>query len=79
VAAAQDADADAALAARDRVLDRAVADLDRRRLPVAQEHLTAIDAQALDRCDRAIDDRLVRHFLAHLISSSCRLFASRPR
>ena len=38
---------------------------DVRGLPVAQEHLTAIDAQALDGRERAIDHGLVRQLLAH--------------
>ncbi len=68
MAAAEHTDADAAFASSDRVLDRAVADLDGGRLAVAEVHLARVDAQPADRRDRAIDHRLVRELLAHFVT-----------
>ena len=61
----EDADADAALAARDDVLDRAVLDLDGSGARFLEEDLTRADAAGAERVEPAFDDGLVAHALAH--------------
>src|SRR2546425_2665084 len=61
----EDADADAALAARDDVLDRAVLDLHGSGARFLEEDLPRADAAGAERIEPALDDGLVGHALAH--------------